>query len=41
MVQDSLPLEAPRALLPRLHRALRSRVRTRQEAAFIRGAVRL
>jgi hypothetical protein len=41
IVQDSLPLEAPRAVLPRLHRALLSRIRQREEAAFMRGAVRL
>ena len=41
IVQDSLPLEAPRAPLPRLHRALLSRVRKRQEAAFMRGAIKL
>jgi hypothetical protein len=41
VVQDSLPLEAPRSLVPRLHRALLSRVRKRQEAAFMRGATRL
>ena len=41
LVQDSLPLEAPRAVLPRLHRALLSRLRKREETAFIRGAIRL
>jgi Glycosyl transferase family 8 len=41
IVQSSLPLEAPRAVLPRLHRALLSRIRQRREAAFMRGAIRL
>jgi hypothetical protein len=41
MVQESLPLDAPRAMVPRLHRALLSRVRRRQEAAFMHGALRL
>jgi hypothetical protein len=41
VVQDSLPLDAPRAVLPRLQRALLARVRKRQEAAFMRGAIRL
>ena len=41
IVQDSLPLEAPRAVLPRLHRALLSRVRKRQQAVFMRGAIKL
>jgi hypothetical protein len=41
MVQSSLPLEAPRAVLPRLRRALLSRLRKRREDAFMRGAIRL
>lgn len=41
MVQSSLPLEAPRSVLPRLRRALLSRLRKRQEDAFMRGAIRL
>jgi hypothetical protein len=41
IAQDSLPLDAPRAVVPRLHRALLSRLRKRQEAAFMRGAIRL
>jgi hypothetical protein len=41
VVQDSLPLEAPRSLVPRLHRALQSRMRKRQEGVFMRGAIRL
>jgi hypothetical protein len=41
IVQDSLPLDAPRAMGPRLRRALLSRIRKRQEAAFMRGAIRL
>jgi hypothetical protein len=41
IVQDSLPLDAPSAVLPRLQRALLSRLRKRQEAAFMRGAIRL
>jgi hypothetical protein len=41
MVQSSLPLDAPRTLLPRLQRALLSRWRKRQENAFMRGAIRL
>jgi hypothetical protein len=41
IVEDSLPLDAPRALLSRLQRALLSRVRQRKQAAFMRGAVRL
>jgi hypothetical protein len=41
IVQDSLPLEAPRALLPRLHRALLSRLRKRQEAMFMAAAVKV
>jgi hypothetical protein len=41
IVQNSLPLEAPPALLPRLQRALLARLRKRREDAFLRGAVRL
>jgi hypothetical protein len=41
VVQDSLPLEAPRAMLPRLHRALLRRLRWRQEAAFMAAAVKV
>ena len=41
IVNDSLPLETPRAVLPRLQRALLSRLRKRQESAFMRGAKRL
>ena len=41
VVHDSLPLDAPRAVLPRLHRALLARIRKRQQAAFMRGAIRL
>jgi hypothetical protein len=41
IVHGSLPLDAPRAVLPRLHRALLARIRKRQQAAFMRGALRL
>jgi hypothetical protein len=41
IVQESLPLDAPRATVPRLRRALLSRIRERQQAAFMRGAIRL
>jgi hypothetical protein len=41
IVRSSLPLEAPRAVLPRLQRALLARLRKRQEDAFMRGAIRL
>jgi hypothetical protein len=41
IVHESLPLDAPRATVPRLHRALLSRIRKRQQAAFMRGAIRL
>jgi hypothetical protein len=41
VVHGSLPLDAPRTVLPRLQRALLSRLRKREEAAFLRGAVRL
>ncbi len=41
IVQRSLPLDAPRTLLPRLRRALLHRFRQRQQAAFVRGATRL
>jgi hypothetical protein len=41
IVQESLPLDAPRAVVPRLHRALLARIRKRQQAAFMRGAIRL
>ncbi len=41
IVQSSLPLDAPQALLPRLHRALLSRLRKRQENDFMQGATRL
>ena len=41
IVQNSLPLEAPRTVLPRLQRALLARLRKRQQDAFMRGAIRL
>jgi hypothetical protein len=41
IVRDSLPLAAPRAPLSRVQRALLTRMRQRQEAAFMRGARRL
>ncbi len=41
IVQESLPLDAPRAVVPRLQRALLARLRKRQEDAFMRGAIRL
>lgn len=41
IVQSSLPLEAPRTVLPRLQRAMLARLRKRQQDAFMRGAILL
>jgi hypothetical protein len=41
VVQSSLPLAEPSALIPRLHRALLRRLRKREEASFMHGAIKV
>ena len=41
IVQDSLPLAEPSRLMPRLQRTVLRRLRKRQEASFMRGAITL
>jgi hypothetical protein len=41
IVQSSLPLTEPSAIMPRLRRALLRRLRQREEAGFLRGAIKV